>query len=386
MQKAKIALASVNGEKNNMLTLHKLNKLVTTYYEQWTKKDYYHNLNYPAGQFLGKQSFELGLKGDVKSTAFTNVMAGYSPDGSQVLIQSAGNNHVPAWDLTFSAPKSFSILHALDKYSSFTRMQNLAVKAALAFLEKQAAQTRRGNGGRSTEQLSGFLAAVFAHYESRTLDPQTHSHCIILNLAKRNDGTWGTIDSRAIYQWKMAAGAVYRAELASLLRQEGYAIEADENSFNIVGVPLKIKKYYSKRDEQITNVLNDLGAKTSASKIGEFAKQSTRKRKTLVPLFELKDQWQKELKSLFNFTVESAQAIPHEHTVYAEEFIDIDLALSELTRVNSTFKVQDLYHKIAIQAQLTGDDANSISHIIEETLRSEKLIYLSKDVTTQPIG
>jgi conjugative relaxase-like TrwC/TraI family protein len=362
-----------------MLTLTKLNKIMTDYYNQWTKTDYYHNLNYPAGQWLGAQSFQLELRGDVQSIAFTNVMAGYSPDGSQALIQNAGDNHVPAWDLTFSAPKSFSILHTLDKHGTFTRIQRLAMKAALVFLEERAAQTGRGSGGKITEKLSGFLAAVFTHYESRTLDPQTHTHCLILNLAQRNDGTWGTINSRAIYQWKMAAGAVYRAELACLLRQEGYEIEADGDSFNIVGVPLNIRKHYSKRDEQITNILEELGAKTSASKIGSFAKLSTRKSKKLVPLAELKERWIKELKSLFNFTLISAQALQQEHPVYAEEFIDIDLTLSELTQVKSTFKIQDLYHQIAKKAQVTGDNAHSISHTVDETLTSEKLIYLSKD-------
>jgi conjugative relaxase-like TrwC/TraI family protein len=362
-----------------MMTLHKLSKIMTGYYLEWPKKNYYQNLHYPKGQWLGEQSYKLGLKGDVELVAFTNLMAGYSPDGSKALVQNAGKNHVPAWDMTLSAPKSFSILHAHDKYGIFTRIQKLAVKAALAFIEKKAAQTGRGSGGRITEKLSGFLAAVYAHYESRTLDPQTHTHCLILNLAKRNDGTWGTIDSKAIYQWKMAAGVVYRAELACLLRQEGYEIEADGDSFNIVGVPLYIRKFYSKRDEQITNVLKDLGAKTSASQIGEFAKQSTRQSKTLVPLTELKDRWKKELKSLFNFTATSAQAIQHDHPIYAEEFIDVDFALEELTHVNSTFKVQDLYHHIAKQAQITGDDANSISHTVNEVLNSEKLIPLSKD-------
>ena len=362
-----------------MLTLHKLNKIVTAYYEQWTKKDYYHNLNYPAGQFLGEQSTRLGLKGDVESVAFVNLMKGFSPDGSQPLIQNAGNNHVPAWDLTLSFPKAPSILGVFDKYGTFTRIQNLAVKSTLRFLEKQTAQTRRDKDGKRIEKLSGFLASAFNHGESRELQPQSHCHLLIYNLAQRDDRTWGTIDSNPIYQWKMAAGAVYRAELASLLRQEGYEIEADGDSFNIVGVPLKIRKHYSKRDEQITNVLGELGAKTSASKIGEFAKQSTRKNKTLVPLTELKKRWKKEMKSLFNFTSESAQAIQHEHPIHADKYIDIDLALRELTQVKSTFKIQDLYHHIAKQAQLTGDDANSISHTVEDILNSERLIFLSKD-------
>ena len=40
-----------------------------------------------------------------------------------------------------------------------------------------------------------------------------HSHCAILNRIRGTDGTWRTLDSRAIYRHAHAAGAVYGAVL-----------------------------------------------------------------------------------------------------------------------------------------------------------------------------
>jgi conjugative relaxase-like TrwC/TraI family protein len=362
-----------------VLTLLKLKQISIPYYEQWTKKDYYHNLDYPAGQWAGQQSYGLGLSGDVDTKSYKNIMRGFSPDGKTPLVRNAGDNHIPAWDLTFSAPKSFSALHTLDKYSLFSKIQKVAVNAALSYLEQQAAQTRRNAGSKDIEKLPGFLAAIFAHYESRTLDFQTHSHCLTFNVAQRSDGSFGSINSQALYQWKMATGAVYRAELAQQLRLEGFEIEADGDSFNIVGVPLNIRKYYSKRDEEISKILQEVGATTSASKIGEYVKQSTKKNKQLVPLSKLRSGWRTDLKTLYNFTSKTVRAIQKDHPIIPEKFINVNLALDELTQVNSTFKEQDFHHHIAKQAQMTGDRKDSILKIVQDAFASERLVSLSRD-------
>jgi hypothetical protein len=86
-----------------------------------------------------------------------------------------------------------------------------------------AAFSRRGKGGAILEPVH-LTGAIFRHGEARpterqkgheekkTLeaDPQLHSHALLFNWAERADGTWGSIDGRQLFRWKMATGAVYR--------------------------------------------------------------------------------------------------------------------------------------------------------------------------------
>jgi conjugative relaxase-like TrwC/TraI family protein len=44
------------------------------------------------------------------------------------------------------------------------------------------------------------VAASFRHETSRALDPQLHSHCVILNVTRRHDGEWRAVNARGIFR------------------------------------------------------------------------------------------------------------------------------------------------------------------------------------------
>ncbi len=94
--------------------------------------------------------------------------------------------------MTFSAPKSVSVLWALSELKEravIDATQCTAVMEAIRHLEKEAACSRRGQGGRCREQAAGPLSAQFDHYTSRKLDPQLRTHCFIFNMAPQKDGS-----------------------------------------------------------------------------------------------------------------------------------------------------------------------------------------------------
>ena len=65
------------------------------------------------GEWFGDGAKLLGLSGEVDKATFCKLMKGKSPDGQHDLVQNAGSkDHVSHWDLTFSAPKSVSVLYA----------------------------------------------------------------------------------------------------------------------------------------------------------------------------------------------------------------------------------------------------------------------------------
>ena len=84
-----------------------------TYYLSLAAEDYYVNGGEPVGRWLGRGAEALGLVGDVTKTALRNLFLGFAPDGSRPLVQqqrTPDRTRQPGWDLTFSAPKSVSVL------------------------------------------------------------------------------------------------------------------------------------------------------------------------------------------------------------------------------------------------------------------------------------
>jgi conjugative relaxase-like TrwC/TraI family protein len=73
-------------------------------------EDYYTESGHTQGRWLGSGAAELQLAGDVNEKAFDRLAAGFHPETGDALVQRAGDSHRPGWDLTFSAPKSVSIV------------------------------------------------------------------------------------------------------------------------------------------------------------------------------------------------------------------------------------------------------------------------------------
>src|SRR5947209_1499715 len=64
------------------------------------------------GRWLGGGAAGLGLSGVVSAEDLTAVGEGRHPAADAALV-SAHRGRVPAWDVTFSAPKSVSVLYGL---------------------------------------------------------------------------------------------------------------------------------------------------------------------------------------------------------------------------------------------------------------------------------
>jgi conjugative relaxase-like TrwC/TraI family protein len=193
------------------------------YYVELAREDYYLEGGEPPGQWLGEGARELGLDGEVQKQELRNVLRGYSPGGETQLVQNAGaDNRQSGWDLTFSAPKSVSVAWSQSEgemRKAFQEAHHKAVTKALSYVEDEAGFTRRGQGGVEREPAK-LTVATFEHGTSRAQDPALHTHALIVNVGVREDGSTGSIESKPIYQQKMAAGAVYRAELAHQIEND----------------------------------------------------------------------------------------------------------------------------------------------------------------------
>lgn len=324
------------------------------YYDHLAQNDdYYLKGEEPPGQWQGKGAEALGLSGAVSREDFAAALRGYKPgvdpDGSQeALVQNAGDKHMAGWDLTFSAPKSVSVLWALapeESREAIAAAHDAAVSEALGFVEEHASFTRRGKAGEFQEQVKGLLISTFQHGTSREQDPQLHTHSFVHNAAQREDGSWGSVDGRHFYRWKMAAGAYYRAALAEKMQDLGFDVRRDSKSFAVVGVSEKVEQHFSKRRAQIEEVLERIGANGAQASAAVALK--TRKAKTAEDRAALRERWQHEAGDLgFQWQGKDAAA-----EVQRLSMTDQKTMLWQLTEQESTFEERKIWEKVATEAQ-----------------------------------
>jgi conjugative relaxase-like TrwC/TraI family protein len=264
-----------------------------SYYASLSAEDYYHKGGEPPGVWHGEGAKELGFSGTVDKAEFLKLCDGFAPDG-EPLTQNAGKeNHRAGWDLTFSAPKSVSVLWSQADEETRHKIQEAQLKAvqkAIDYLEAEAGYTRRGKGGGEIEKCK-LVVATFEHGTSRAQDPQLHTHAVVLNVGIRADGTTGSLETKPIYQSKMLAGALYRAELANILREVlNVGIEKTKTAFEIKGVSKPLMEEFSKRREAILTEMENAGA-TGAVRAAHFT-LTTREKKAHVAREILFEKWQ----------------------------------------------------------------------------------------------
>ena len=250
------------------------------------------------GEWAGRGAERLAPEGPVSKRDFEAMLNGHDPKTGARLTQ-IGKSHAPGWDMTFSAPKSVSVMWALapeaDRKTIEAAHRN-AVRAATTHLEDTHAFTRRGKGGAIREPVAGLTIARFHHHTSRDLDPQLHTHAFIFNSAPRRDGTWGSLVSRDLYKAQKEAGALYRAHLANELERGGHAVERFGTTFRLKAIPRDIERAFSKRRQAIEQAADTHGYRTPKGM--EQAALRTRQAKRPAQRAALFDAWKQEARTL----------------------------------------------------------------------------------------
>jgi conjugative relaxase-like TrwC/TraI family protein len=171
---------------------------------------------------------------------------------------------VIGYDLTFSVPKSVSLLWARAdevRQAAITAAVHEAVAAGMAYLEDHAASVRTGARAKA-QPAKGLLAASYLHGTSRALDPQLHAHVVVANMAEGPDGGVRALDGRALFAHAKTASYLAAAELRlQLARRLGVEWEPAERGLaDIAGVPRAAIVEMSKRSRQLEAVLPELEA------------------------------------------------------------------------------------------------------------------------------
>lgn len=330
--------------------------------------------------WMGSAAAALGLAGPVDREDHIKTLMGQDPrSGSgQGLVQGAGEDRKYGLDLTFSAPKSVSIVWAIggeETRAGIEAAQTRAVAAVLKHVEANFPMARQGSSSKGTIEhvKAKLLAAAFLHGSSRPIDaqsipdPQVHTHLMLQNMALREDGTWGALDSKQLYEWKMALGAIYRAELAREVEALGFKVAADGDYFRIGGIPKELENKTSQRREQILSALEKLGLSGGKAKASEIANLDNRFDKGDIPAEVLQADWNARAEA-HGVTKETIEALKtHEKEVVPGVPGTIPLSQEEraeifknLTTMEAVFQEKDLFKKVGIACSHRGQGLEDV--------------------------
>jgi conjugative relaxase-like TrwC/TraI family protein len=266
-------------------------------------EDYYTGHGETPGVWLGHGAARIGLAGEVTGKHLRATLAGLNPIDGTRLAGQAGHRRVPGWDLTFSAPKSVSVLYGLgdpEVSRQVVEGHEMAVAEAIRYLERHAVVSRR-RSGRLIEQVraEGLVIAAFRHRTSRAGDPHLHTHALAANVVERIDGGWGAIHSPVMYRHAQTAGFVYKAILrGELTKRLGVTWGRIHNGYaEIEGIDQRLADCFSKRHAEIEEELEAAGE--ASARAADIAQRRTKTAKEYgVDPLTLQQRWASEARDL----------------------------------------------------------------------------------------
>lgn len=248
--------------------------------------------------WFGSGAEKLGLSGEVDHDVFISLLEGRVAGQFVGRIKEGGEiEHRPGWDFTLSAPKSVSVLALAGGDKRLLVAHSEAVKAAMTYAQKHVIARQMKDGVSMDINTDNIVAAQFTHTTSRSLDPQLHTHNVIMNLTY-NDGKWRSIETEKMYDQSMMIGLAYRADLAERVKNLGYDIDVDSKygTFEISDLPKDVIAQFSKRRQAIEKEAERRGV--SSAKDMDAVTVATRDVKQKSHTNERIEDWDKQLSDM----------------------------------------------------------------------------------------
>jgi conjugative relaxase-like TrwC/TraI family protein len=343
-------------------------------------EDYYSGEGEAEGQWFGDAAEDLGLYGTVEGDQLVAMLTGNNPATGEPLglRQVSGRGPVPGFDVTFSAPKSVSLLWALggEEVGAEARAAHTAsVEAALDYLQREACWTRRGAGGHEFVHGNGFLAAGYLHRSSRAGDPQLHTHVLIANATKGPDGRWTRLYHPAIYDHAKTASYIYEAHLRHEMSQR-LGVRWQEVRRGIAEVDgfadAHLREFSTRRRE----ILEAAGADASA-RARQVANLTTRKGKERDLTDEsLRERWRSKAQEI-GLSAEVLEATTAREPSSAPRMVSIEEVDRTVTASASHFDRRDAVQAVA-QCLPSGAPAHEVESMADAFLVSDAVIRIGE--------
>jgi conjugative relaxase-like TrwC/TraI family protein len=259
-----------------------------TYYEM---DDYYTRDRSPS-EWHGEGARALGLSGPVDREVFANLVEGRIPGGPA--LHRGGGPRRGGTDFEFSAPKSFSIQALVNGDRSLVDVHRTAVAAARRRIEATVATRVTEQGATRFEFTRSPVIAQFEHATSRAGDPDLHSHVVVLNLTRRADGQWRSIENAEMFNEQRLMYETYLSELAKGAKDLGYGITMGKHGNpELAHITRQQIEHFSRRSRQVEAELESSGQtrETSTAAAKRTAALSTREPKREYDHAALRADW-----------------------------------------------------------------------------------------------
>ena len=394
-----------------MLTIFALNnaKQAAKYYEE---DNYYVKgsiESIAATHWWGKGAEALGLSDYVDPERFVELLNG-KIDKNTILERirhDGGVTHKPGYDLTFSAPKSVSMLAEIGQDFRIYDAHNKAVNAALAYLQSRVSQYRKTvNSHTEVMKADNLIVGKFRHDTSRsvedesrpnsaTIDCQLHTHCVVINAVKGDDGKWRSLFEKPIFDFKMTGGMIYRSALAMELKALGYQIEKtrEDGLFEVAGFTRDDIESFSKRRIKIIEVMKEQGL--FGVQAAQEVTLNTRASKVPVDREKLHEHWREraaeiglDLEGIIGKSMKRKKHGIHEviDKVKVSEKA-LTYALDHLGERQSVFQEKDII-RTSLQYALGDIAIDDVHDAIARFKEHEKIVSLGvhqhRDIYTTP--
>ncbi len=372
-------------DNRTMLSIGKLGKGQERYYLGKVAEgaeDYYSGEGEEAGEWIGDAAAQLGLDGEVGEDQLVAMLTGRNPVDGEPLLGTSGvpaSGSVPGFDLTFSTPKSVSLLWGLGGADIATEVKAAhreAVQAALAYMQREACWTRRGAGGSEFVKGNGYLAAAYVHRSSRNGDPQLHTHVLVANATQGPDRRWTRLYHPAIYDHATTASYIYEAHLRDELNRR-LGVEWQSTRKGIAEIDGFADEHLRAFSTRRAEILEAAGENASAAS-RQVATLATRKPKEAdISQVELRQRWRskadeigldrKAIERTFG-TRDPAERYP------ALTVQRLDRAVTE---GQSHFDRRDAIQAVADSLR-NGAQAADVERLADEFLASESVIQIAE--------
>lgn len=258
------------------------------------------------GHWLGEGAKEIGLEGVVKQTDLEAIAHGKAPNGVSLKKKQSvwregqyRNAHRAGTDATFSPPKSVSVIGLVGGDRRVVEAHEHAVRDTLVELERSCSVAKVRTGGERRNEVTGkLIIAKFDHRTTRPNEkgvpmPQIHSHSLIFNSTKCQDGKWRSLENWKFFRTdKKRLRRHYIDGLGGRLREMGYRLTSEREGlhFSVEGVTRNQELAYSERTKEIERELGESANGVSYTK-GRIAALKTRKPKVEFSVPEVKREW-----------------------------------------------------------------------------------------------
>lgn len=391
-----------------MLTIGKVGPGNAVYYGSAVVagvEDYYAGDGDAPGVWIGRTELVGAVAGALATEVESRLLleARCAPDGTKLGKTTVTERSVTAFDLTFSAPKSVSVLYALgdaDVVAAVEAAHTAAVDQAIRSLSPRIAFTRTGRAGVAVVDADGVFGIRFRHRTSRALDPQLHDHVLVANVVRTtSDGEWRTLDARGLYRSAKAAGVEYQAYLRSalqgLLGVEFAAIDVNGQA-DIVGIDQALIDAFSTRSVDIDAALDAWrvgfvereGRDPTSAEVGTAHKTITLATRPAKPdeagvsTSTLRARWRARAGELVDVDQMIASTIGEMQSPAPVVAPAVDVVLAAVEERHAEWSESQLIEQIAMRT--TGPDpatiADTIDRVRDEVMASAGVVDLCPPV------